>query len=310
MITVHDFTKHVLMQRPEELALCARVSELWVLDQFSRARAVEQEQMTRQVNVINSYAKRIVRQSEVYDGTPPHEAGRRWELPKRVVGSPSYLRQKLSQGMVVIARRGPPTLFLTFTFNALKNTQTVTLGWPEVAQILRVLDIFQDDVIMHPWLTVRVFRNRMAMLECMIRSGILFGRPVDYHQRCKEYQKRGFSHSHHLLRLRGRQPLTSEEIGRYSWARLFVAEKCPNTAPKECAVCTCLIHRLYRCVQQFNVHRCRVGVCKTNAASPCKKGFPKPLTPLNYLAEDGRFVFARLEEQDQWVVEYNPTLIC
>ena len=129
-----------------------------------------------------------------------------------------------------------------------------------------------------------------------------------------------------MLRLQGDQPLTADKVDELVSARRFHAELCPRqfprTAPPDdenatdaenlaAGRCSCCAHLLTRKVEEFMIHKCMVAkhACKKTAASPCKRRFPKPLTPVSYMDDSGRWQYKRLLEEDREVVPYNPILL-
>lgn len=209
-ITQHQYMKFLLLSDARFSAL-GRLSETWLLDCYCRLEEDHLKYLEYAQKQHNQNTQRIAPASELRavlanrstssvisnldgDETVQGEGGReagRIYLPSNFVGGDRYFRMKYLDAMAIVARKGSPSYFLTFTSNG---------SWPEHAQSR----LNQNT---EPHVLARVFKLKLDELLRDLRSGRLFGKP-EYIIWTVEWQARGLPHGAH--RAACRRPLLSE----------------------------------------------------------------------------------------------------
>jgi hypothetical protein len=297
--TVLQFYKRLFYQRLGDLSRLPRLSERLALDAYSRSQEIAINALQHVKNVTDSRNLRQANRRELdaaQNMASFSAVGRKWDIPASIPGSPYEQRQKIADGMAVVSKFGQPSLFVTATFNP---------SWDEVKKCVEKLGLPPTEKAeMHPIITVRVFRAKLRLLRKLFFDKATFGDDIAYWQRVIEWQKRGFSHAHIMLRFLNDQPLDRERVDRLVSARLFISELCPHG--DERAECNCIAHELMSIVKKCMLHECRPDRC--GGPLRCKKHFPKIITETSHLSENGRWNYRR-GPSDTHVVPYNPLLL-
>ena len=105
-------------------------------------------------------------------------------LPSTFSGSQRNMHQLYLDAMSLVAKKGKPDLFLTFTCNP---------KWPEIVNNLLPGQTTSD----RPDLVARVFKLKLNALKKDLKDGILGVSSA--HVDVIEFQKRGLPHAHMLL---------------------------------------------------------------------------------------------------------------
>ena len=211
------------------------VAQEWACDQYVRTDELKLSYIERQLP-----KKRRTTKNAIHNASPEQTVGKR--LPASFHGSHTSRKRKQLDAMAVVARRGPPTVMVTFTANP---------SWPEVEQNLSPGQIPMD----RPDLIVRVFKVKLKHLLADLKSN-LFGK-YSYIMSVIEYQARGVPHAHIIVKYEGDSP-EQREVYDWFWTNIPDAS-IANDALREK-------------VLQYMVY---IKCGAFNPSSPCMKTDPK-----------------------------------
>ena len=312
-ISVCQYVKYVTFQRTESLCLFSTAYQQWLLDSFSRWQSLVFANLSRNSNVIGGIRDRVASYAQIRRG---ETTGRPFMLPASIPGSPAAQKKLIADGMAVIAKKGKPTLFITFTGNS---------QWPEFIQAVEDLTgspCPPNAEALFPDILVRIFRQKLLAFEDDLRKKRFFPYPVIYMQRTIETQKRFVPHAHIIVKLACPEPIDSAVVDAILTTRLFFHEHCPlYTAGcdiddlRKNQACTCEAHVLHRSVFKKMRHTKCTDRCKRKDGKPgCRYGYPfciagTPTASVSYCDANGYWKPKRLFACDDIVVAYNPSMI-
>jgi len=312
-ISVCQYVKYVTFQRTQSLCLFSTAYQQWLLDSFSRWQSLVFANLSRNNAVIGGIRDRVASYAQIRRG---ETTGRPFMLPVSIPGSPAAQKKLIADGMAVIAKKGKPTLFITFTGNA---------QWPEFIQAVERLTGLPCPLnaeALFPDILVRIFRQKLLAFEDDLRKQRFFGFPVIYMQRTIETQKRFIPHAHIILKLACPDPIDAVVVDTILTTRLFFHEHCPlYTAGSDFEdlrkneACTCDAHALHRSVFKKMRHTKCTDRCKRRDGKPgCKYGYPfctagTPTASISYCDGNGYWKPKRLFACDESVVAYNPYMV-
>uniref|UniRef100_A0A8D8TLU8 ATP-dependent DNA helicase n=2 Tax=Cacopsylla melanoneura TaxID=428564 RepID=A0A8D8TLU8_9HEMI len=303
-----------------------RLSQTWQVEMFARyeeekfnfIKGAQQNRNSTGVRtgpydeIVEARNRRIL-QDIVEDETVQGEGGvqpGRVYLPCKFVGGPRYMKVHYENAMALVARKGPPTFFLTFTYSA---------QWEEHKASSR-------GGYIDPSVACRIFQIKLLELLRDLKSGALFGR-LAYIVYVIEMQMRGLPHSHVVFKVEGEGPLQASEIDSVIWAVIPSEEVAGG--------------RLRSLVLQHMIHGpCdeparKLFLCRDTDKNCCSKFYPKPDVCTTHTDHRGFVQYRRdynnkgkvnvhrrrvdanpnvdssayIEVHDGWVVPYNPTLL-
>ena len=226
------------------------------------------------------------------------EVGKVVILPSSFAGSPRNMQQEYQDAMAIVAKKGRPDLFLTYTCN------------PKSREIVENL-LPGQKASDRPDLVSRVFKQKLSELKTDLFKRDLLGKVVA-HIHVIEFQKRGLPHAHMLIWLHSDDKLrTADEVDRLICAEL------PDPVSEPV---------LYEIVKSTMIHGpCGIVDGKVFDKSPCQssgncsKNFPKPFAESTNISVDGYPVYRRRNDgrtvtvrgcvlDNRWVVPYNKIL--
>ncbi|XP_034236438.1 uncharacterized protein LOC117642399 [Thrips palmi] len=316
-LSQYRYTRCLILSQPRFFEL-GRLSQSWMVEMFARFEEERLRYVTRcqKGQGGNQGGTRVAPLSELEQQLNPRQvandiaadetiageggvtAGKIY-LPASFTGSPRYMRTQYHNSMGLVARKGKPTFFLTFTACG---------QWDELKQSLR------HGNLCDPATCCRIFHIKLQDLLRDIRSGALFG-PVAYVVYVIETQMRGLPHAHIAIKVEDGGPIQSADIDRVIRADV--------PGPEEAG------GRLRELVLRHMIH----GPCGTNyrtdfpcwdsQKSQCSKFFPKSETETTHIDEKGFVHYRRnynnkvpmkvrnreILVHDGWVVPYNPYLL-
>jgi hypothetical protein len=177
-ITLTTYTRaHMMQDFGDRRRRMGKLTEELLLDTYSRVledRSTYWRGETVQTRIGN--VKTLMNQSRGTTGP------RGTLMPAMERGTPEYQKKMVEDGMHVVTKVGPPTYFITFTFND---------KWPEVTR--HTLPGHKPD----PVLICRVFRQKIDELLERIKK---WDGGMEYYFAVVEFQHRGFPHIHIALR--------------------------------------------------------------------------------------------------------------
>ena len=193
-------------------------------------------------------------------------------LPGSFPGSRRYQLRLLSDALAIVARRGKPTLFLTFTCNP---------NWPEIKAQLAPNQIPSD----RPDVLCSVFHEYLARLLKELRSAL----GSRYLIHVIEFQKAGLPHAHICIRL-----VDHDRFTRIDQIDDIVSACLPSEQEDK---------ELHDLVMRFMIHNCTP---KCLVDGKCKKKYPKDLVERTYVDNKG---YVQYRRNHPYVVPYNPRLL-
>ena len=231
-------------------------------------------------------------------------------LPSSHTGGPRFMAKLYQNSMAIVRHLGKPSLFITFTANP---------NWQEIKDGKHT-DQFARD---RPDIVARVFDLKVKELLKEIKEKEIFG-PYKGLVRTIEYQKRGLPHLHLLLFLDRAQSInTVEQINEVISAEIPSKAQDPELYE---IVTTSMVHG--PCGDLDPTSPCMVA--DNNGVLRCSKRFPKPLSDVTIVNENGypsykrphvvaeadrhyinnplRGVTGRIEIDNRWIVPYNAYL--
>ena len=255
-----DYYRHLVLSQQERgcrsnrFQLLGRLYNEWLLDMWSRTE-------DQRLDWIRHNQPKIVKRCDMIDvadvdGIPEGMRGRALGhifLPGSFPGSRRYQLRLLNDALAIVARRGKPSLFITFTCNP---------NWPEILAELEPGQTASD----RPDVVCTVFHEYLALFLKELRSRL---GTKEYLIDVIEFQKAGLPHAHICIRLAEQHRFTNiDEIDR------LVSAMVPDEKDKE----------LHTLVMQFMIHQCSAK-CVVNGN--CKKGYPKELVERTYIDNRG-----------------------
>ena len=243
-------------------------------------------------------------------------------LPATFTNSPRQMRQLYHDAMRIVAAKGKPHFFITFTCNP---------KWPEIVGAVTEEEARSPEWASHrrkpgdtgsssqhftnrptntPSIIARVFKLKLGQLMQDIRSGRVFGSKTIYELCCIEFQKRGLPHAHILVRLE--KDVAVEDVDEHISAELPGPDQ-PELREK------ILRHMIHGpCGPQLNPN----SPCMDETKRHCTKFFPKDLEPATRVDERGYPHYRRRGRHtatirrnskdfvvgDSFVVPHNPLL--
>ena len=199
------------------------------------------------------------------------------------------------KALTLVARKGPPTFFITATCNPL---------WPEIVeQLLPGQTAYDRDD-----LTCRVFHARLQALLHNLRQGHYFeGRTTTYSIYVIEFQHRGLPHAHIVLQLDGAPDHNDHEVC-IAFIDRFISSEMPVDNPNSTEE-----DRLYaQYVSDFMVHKCSTGAVNSccDEDGNCSKGYSSDYSePFTHFDEKGYPIYARPLHKDRMVVPHNREIL-
>lgn len=178
-------------------------------------------------------------------------------LPSTFTGSPRYMRTQYYNSMGLVARKGKPTFFLTFTACG---------QWDELRQSTR------HGTKCDPATCCRIFDIKLQELLRDIRSGALFG-PQAYIVHVIEMQMRGLPHAHIASRMEDGGPTQGIDIDKVIRADI----PAPDEANGRELVLKHMIHG--PCGTNYHTD----VKCWDRDKKRCSKFFPKPACDTTYM---------------------------
>ena len=136
-----------------------------------------------------------------------------------------------------------------------------------------------------------------------------WARTVVYITTSTEFQKRGYPHSHIVVKVRRRRHFLSRCLTTFQVDPELPIDHIDTIIKASLPLND---HQLEQKVRRFMTHgrnhltretsRCRKG-------NKCIYGFPHRITPSTWIDEDGRVHYKRLTEEDRWIAPHVPELI-
>jgi hypothetical protein len=139
------------------------------------------------LNYIRNNQKRVMEEDAELMGETFIPESQNIYLPSSFMGSKRWATEQIADSLTIAAHLGSPTFFVTMTCNA---------DWPEIKARLRPGQDFSDI----PSDVVRVFKQKMTLLEQTLRSMFPRAGPLQYLIHSIEFQKRGLPHVHILCK--------------------------------------------------------------------------------------------------------------
>jgi hypothetical protein len=300
-ISLADYMRHATYQF-DHLRKSAALAQQFTLDMHA---TVQWERLVYHEKQLPK--KRLVRRREVGraaaeggGAVPAADAGVPFHSAS-FTGSPAYYSLHRKKALVLLARMGKPSYFVTFTCNA---------KWPEIEAALPPGDTWCQ----HPDIVNRVFHEKKRELLEDIKKGWVFVDSAGRRQ-CSvsimwavEYQKRGLPHVHIAVRMEGEEVTTAGIIDRNVSAILPVCEIHPQGPPDGPLPQCCADARwLNLFVQGSMTHSC-TAACKGRGNVRCSKHFPKP-TSLQTAIDDKGFTILMRDGRSIFVVPFNKKLL-
>ena len=248
------------------------VAQEWACDQYVRTDELKLSYIERQLP-----KKRRTTKNAIHNASSEQIVGKR--LPASFHGSHSSRKRKQLDAMAVVARRGPPTVMVTFTANP---------AWPEIEQNLLPGQIGMD----RPDLIDRVFKIKLKHLLADLKSN-LFGK-YSYIMSVIEYQARGVPHAHIIVKYEGDSPEQRGEVNDWFWTNLPDASIANGVLREK--VLKYMVHK--KC-GAFNPSS---PCMKTNPKTKkkyCQKHYPQPFRTSLHINKSGRAEYTRLDNGDK-----------
>ncbi|KAJ1521755.1 hypothetical protein ONE63_003390 [Megalurothrips usitatus] len=314
-MTQYRYSRCLLLSHPRFYEL-GRLSQAWMVEMFARyeeerlryikrcqqgaagnpqgQRVAPRDELQRQIGVRNDIAG-----DETINGEGGAVDAGKIYLPNSFTGSPRYMKTQYHNAMGLVARKGKPTYFLTFTACG---------QWDELRRSTR------HGTKCDPATCCRIFHIKLQELLRDIRSGALFG-PTAYVVYVIEMQMRGLPHAHIAIRTGDGGPVQGADIDSVIRADI--------PGPEEAG------GRLRELVLKHMVHGpCGPGgrtdlPCWNARGLKCDKFYPKPESPVTFVDDRGFVHFRRdwnnkatyqsgartVVVHDGWVVPYNAALL-
>lgn len=251
------------------------VAQEWACDQYARTDDLKLSYIERQLP-----KKRLTTKNAIHAAPPDKKVGKR--LPASFHGSHVNRKRKQLDAMAVVARKGPPTLMVTFTANP---------AWPEITRNLKPGQTGMD----RPDLISRVFKVKLKHLLADLRQG-LFGK-AQYMMHVIEWQARGVVHAHIIVMYED-GPEKSGNVDDWIWTNL------PDASIAD--------GKLREKVLAYHIHK-KCG--KHNPSSPCmkvnpktkhkycSKHYPQPFRTSMHTNTSGRAEYTRLNNGDKATIK-------
>lgn len=221
-------------------------------------------------------------------------------------GSKSYWKKYTGDIMAMITRLGPPTFFLTVSYDDMGSTDVLNAMWkashaaddppPEKIQDLP-FEIRRDLLNFNPVAAARHFNLRtQELIKLITTDTTIFGGPVaDYTFRV-EFQDRGSPHLHSLIWVEGAPGFSTPE------GIAFIDRNV-----------SCGLQRsgMEDIVRRYQSHR-DTPTCFKKSAS-CRFGFPRPLAAETTLVSEdackGRGAVIHRDKGEERINNYHPVLL-
>ena len=177
----------------------SRIAQEWITDSLSRS---EKNQLT----FIESEPsqKRLATARSISRTSSTEKHGQL--LPVSFHSYPAKRKHDTEDALAVVNKKGKPHLMITMTCNPL---------WPEIVQNLLPGQQASD----RPDLCCRVFKIKLAVLMSHLKSGNVLG-PYDYRMSVIEYQKRGLSPAHVIVKFKNAGPDVLNQMDSWVSAQL------------------------------------------------------------------------------------------
>ena len=317
-LSQYDYTRCLLLSEPRFSQL-GRLSQAWQVDMFAR---FEEERLNfmknaqkclgglriGSLNELQNNTNQVVRdiaRDETIAGEGGPQAGRIY-LPSTFTGSPRYMKVHYQNAMGLVARKGAPTFFLTFTYSA---------TWDEHKAAARNNTMRGADGYVDPATICRIFHIKLQELIRDLRSGAFFGDTV-YILYVIEMQKRGLPHTHIVFKIDGDGPVQATDID--SVIRASIPSEAEAGGKLRELVLKHMIHG--PCGRKFRKN----FPCWDKDRNCCSKFYPRPANVTTHVDGNGFVQYYRdyrnkgfittirgqnIEVHDGWVVPYNPALL-
>ena len=255
--------------------LLSTVAQEWACDQYARTDDLKLSYIERQLP-----KKRLTTKNAINNAPPEKRVGKR--LPASFHGSHINRRRKQLDAMAVVARKGAPTLMVTFTANP---------AWPEITQNLKPGQTGMD----RPDLISRVFKVKLKHLLADLRQGV-FGK-AQYMMHVIGWQPRGVVHAHIIVMYED-GPEKEGNVDEWIWTNLPDASLADG--------------KLREKVLAYHIHK-KCG--KHNPSSPCmkvnpktkqkycSKHYPQPFRSSMQTNSSGRAEYTRLNNGDKATIK-------
>ncbi|GBC19376.2 PIF1-like helicase domain-containing protein [Rhizophagus irregularis DAOM 181602=DAOM 197198] len=206
-------------------------------------------------------------------------------LPTFIRTGDTYFHEKELHVNTMISTFGLPSLFITLTM--------AESHWTHLHKILKATDNHDTIPTNRPLHTTLHFIHRLQQLKKHIWKNpehSEWGNLTNFFERV-EFQNRGAAHTHGVY-------WVSKSIEQMIAENLIRSDlPDPDIEPD-----------LYEKVKANQVHTCSAK-CGGPATlgHTCKKGFPRPFSPVTYFDIDTqRYIYRCIKAEDQWIVPYHP----
>jgi hypothetical protein len=265
----------------------ARLSQQWLLHQYTRWRYLDLLDKAAQQSFMNSMNKRVTSYRNFCLLREQRETliGRLGCIPPSVTNSVASNRERIYDLAATMASRGVSDMFITFT---------ATDTWEECSTLLRAHGNTDGEFHDHTDIVARAFYHRNLDLKKFIQKKLFPS--CAWLTQSIEFQKRLHPLSHTLLRT----GLSLEEI-MLKIDEVVTCEIPPTSDPElRLLVETVMSHKCsQRCV--------RIRLDGTPVRG-CEYGFPKPPCERSHIDENGVFVIKR-RQSEEYIVCYNASLL-
>lgn len=203
-------------------------------------------------------------------------------LPSSFMGSRRWASEQIADSLTIAADSGSPTFFVTMTCNS---------DWPEIKTRLRPGQDFTDI----PADVVRVFKQKLALLEQTLKSMFPRAGRILYMIHSIEFQKRGLPHAHILCKFEHdcTDPRDIDSI---------VSAEMPAEPNDQELVRKLMLHR-HPSAQSPPSRYCQ-RVDKETGQHTCRFRYPQRLQETTTIDSEGRVHYRRRKPGDEWVVPH------
>lgn len=208
-------------------------------------------------------------------------------LPSSFMGSKRWASEQIADSLTIAAHSGSPTFFVTMTCNS---------DWPEIKVRLRAGQDFTDI----PSDVVRVFKQKLALLEHALKTMFPHAGRMLYLIHSIEFQKRGLPHAHILCKFE-RDCIDPTEIDS------VVSAEMPTDPIDQQFIQKFMLHR-HPPPQNPPSRYCQRDDRETGKRV-CRFGYPQPLQDKTTINSEGRVHYRRRRPGDEWVVPHCLPLI-
>lgn len=235
-------------------SIFGRLMNKYVFDMFSR-------------NLEACNQCKIQEEDAIQMGVDAVEPNNNIYLPASFLGSNHWTSEQIADSLAIAAVYAPPTFFIMFTCNT---------SWSEITSQLRPGQTFYDI----PVVVCRVFKHKLVLFKCMLRSMFPNTGPVQYLIHSIKFQKCGAPHAHILIKYK-HDCMSPDDIDSIVSVKLL-------SHPADA-------HLMYSCGL---IHNCG-KYCGT-----CCFHYPQPLQASTTINSTGHIHYCRCRETDVHVVPH------